>query len=410
MITRARLLPRARRALPRARSETRPAGRRPAPVEFLREEAGGRHRRCSSRRSSRWSGRTGLAATATTTSGHATRGSGSLDLHHWVNDGLMALFFFVVGLEIKRELVDRRAARPPRGGAAGARRARRRGAAGAHLRRDRRRGGEGAAGWAIPAATDIAFAVGVLALLGDRVSAGAQLFLLDDRDRRRHRRDRDHRGLLLRRRRAGLARARPPRLWSASSRCARRRAGVAGLRAARRRVWVAVHESGVHATIAGVALGLLTPARPVAARRARRSSTACTRSARSSSCRCSRSPTPASTSAAACSATRSASRLALGDRRRARASASSLGDLRGATLLALRVGWGDAARRRARAGRSSGVGGARRASASPSRCSSPSSRSTDDRRSSSRRRSASSPARSRAACSALRCCSRRGAR
>ena len=103
---------------------------------------------------------------------------GPLDLHHWVNDGLMALFFFVVGLEIKRELVagelrDRRAAALPAIAAVG----------GVALPiaifvaadRGRRRA---PAGWAIPAATDIAFAVGVLALLGDRVSAGARLFLL----------------------------------------------------------------------------------------------------------------------------------------------------------------------------------------------------------------------------------------
>ena len=93
-----------------------------------------------------------------------------LDLRHWVNDGLMAVFFFVVGLEIKRELVagelrDRRAAR--------CRSSRR--SAGWRVpallflaldRRQRRRRGLGD-----PVATDIAFAVGVLALLGDRVPA-----------------------------------------------------------------------------------------------------------------------------------------------------------------------------------------------------------------------------------------------
>ena len=110
-----------------------------------------------------------------------TLGAGSLaireDLRHWVNDGLMALFFFVVGLEIKRELVagelrDRRAAALPAMAAIG-------GVllpAGVFLAIIG--GGEAASGWAIPMATDIAFAIGVLALLGDRVSDGVKLLLL----------------------------------------------------------------------------------------------------------------------------------------------------------------------------------------------------------------------------------------
>ena len=90
------------------------------------------------------------------------------DLQHWVNDGLMALFFFVVGLEIKRELVagelsDRRAATLPALAAVG------RGVVPAIVFVLIAGGGEAASGWAIPMATDIAFAVGVLALLGDRV-------------------------------------------------------------------------------------------------------------------------------------------------------------------------------------------------------------------------------------------------
>ena len=87
------------------------------------------------------------------------------DLQHWVNDGLMAVFFFVVGLEIKRELVtgelrDRRTAALPIIAAVG----------GAILPvaifLALTAGAGGAEGWGIPMATDIAFAIGVLRLLG----------------------------------------------------------------------------------------------------------------------------------------------------------------------------------------------------------------------------------------------------
>ena len=87
-------------------------------------------------------------------------------LVHWVNDALMTIFFFVVGLEIKRELVtgelrDRSRAALPAVAAIGGMVV-----PGAALRRDQRRAVSGLDGWAIPMATDIAFAVGVLALLG----------------------------------------------------------------------------------------------------------------------------------------------------------------------------------------------------------------------------------------------------
>jgi NhaA family Na+:H+ antiporter len=98
-------------------------------------------------------------------------------LVHWVNDALMTVFFFVVGLEIKRELVtgelrDRHRAALPAIAALGGM------VMPALLFVAINVGGQGLDGWAIPMATDIAFAVGVLALLGPRVPSGLKLFLL----------------------------------------------------------------------------------------------------------------------------------------------------------------------------------------------------------------------------------------
>jgi len=112
---------------------------------------------------------------------HLTLGLGDAsitnDARHWVNDGLMAVFFFVVGLEVKRELVvgelrDRRTAALPVVAALGGM------AVPALLFAACNLGGAGARGWAIPMATDIAFVVGVMALLGDRVPRGVKLFVL----------------------------------------------------------------------------------------------------------------------------------------------------------------------------------------------------------------------------------------
>src|SRR5690349_7901345 len=99
-------------------------------------------------------------------------------LQHWVNDALMVIFFFVVGLEIKYELVngdlrDPKTAALPIVAAVGGMLV----PAGLYLALNPP-GSDGSAGWGIPMATDIAFAVGVLGVLGRRIPSAARLFLL----------------------------------------------------------------------------------------------------------------------------------------------------------------------------------------------------------------------------------------
>ena len=187
----------------------------------------------------------------------------SMDLRHFVNEALMALFFFVVGLEIKRELVTgelrtwQRAALPAVAAVGGM-------IVPALLYLAVNAGSAGARGWGVPMATDIAFAVGVLALLGSRVPPNLKIFLLtlaivDDI------------GAIL-----VIALVYSGDVnFIALAVVAGLILAMAALRAFRVDwmptfvvlgilVWVFVYESGLHATIAGVVLGLLAPARPLA--------------------------------------------------------------------------------------------------------------------------------------------------
>lgn len=180
-------------------------------------------------------------------------------LQHWVNDALMTLFFFVVGLEIKYELVhgdlrDPRTAALPIIGAVGGM------VVPALLYLAVAGGGPARDGWGIPMATDIAFAVGVLGVLGRRIPSAARLFLLtlaivDDigaivviaifYTADLHLEWLAVALALV----AAMAALRAARVWAIPVYVV---LGVA--------TWFAMLESGVHATLAGVAIGLLTPA------------------------------------------------------------------------------------------------------------------------------------------------------
>ncbi len=99
-----------------------------------------------------------------------------MGLAHWVKDGLMTIFFFVVGLEIKREVVlgelssFRKASLPVMAALGGS-------IVPALIYYSFNRTGEAASGWGVPMATDIAFALGILALFGKRVPIGLKVFL-----------------------------------------------------------------------------------------------------------------------------------------------------------------------------------------------------------------------------------------
>ena len=183
-------------------------------------------------------------------------------LKEWVNDGLMVIFFFVVGMEIKREVVagelsGGRKVWAPIAAAAG-------GMIVPVIIFLALVDGETAReGWAIPMATDIAIAVGVVTLVGSRVPTGLKVLLLALAIGRRHRGDRRHRRVLhgqhrpcrhSRSRSAMLALVMLMNFNGIKLVPLYIAVGLVG--------WMAAHESGVHPTILGVALGVMTPLQP----------------------------------------------------------------------------------------------------------------------------------------------------
>lgn len=182
-------------------------------------------------------------------------------LRHWINDGLVTLFFFVVGLEIKREFVEGELSAPgaavlPLAAALGGM------VVPAAIYLTLASGPQSSAGWGVVMATDIAFVVGCLALLGDKAPNSLRIFVLalaiiDDI------------GAIL-----VIAVGYSHGFQAVPFAAALGGIGVSalmqwlGVRAmlpywiAGIATWAALHESGIHPTIAGVALGLLTPTRP----------------------------------------------------------------------------------------------------------------------------------------------------
>lgn len=192
---------------------------------------------------------------------HVGAGTHALEfsLHFFVNDVLMAIFFFVVGLEIRREmhageLSDLRRATLPIVAAIGGM------AVPALIYVALNSSGDALRGWGVPMATDIAFAVGVLALLGKRISPSLRVFLLalaiiDDIGAIVVIAVFYSSGIEL----GGIAVAALGILTILGL----QRLGVRGVPAylvPAAIVWAGVYSAGIHPTIAGVIIGLLTPA------------------------------------------------------------------------------------------------------------------------------------------------------
>ena len=183
-----------------------------------------------------------------------------LTLHHWINDGLMVIFFFVVGLEVKRELVVgelstvEKATLPVAAAIGGM-------ALPAVLFFLFNMGGEAARGWGIPMATDIAFALGVLAIFGARVPLGLKVFLtaLAIAD--------DMGAVAV----IALFYTEDIRIVALLAAAILLAALFVAVRFKLRfgfqlllmiGVWLAVFASGVHATVAGILLAMVIPVRP----------------------------------------------------------------------------------------------------------------------------------------------------
>ncbi len=184
----------------------------------------------------------------------------ALSFGHWINDGLMALFFFVVGLEIKREVLVgelsswKKAVLPVAAALGGM-------LLPAVLYFAVNSQGPSSRGWAIPMATDIAFAVGILALLGPRVPTGLKIFLTalaiaDDLGAvlviALFYSDRLSIGPMIA---AGVFLG----LIVLASRLRVKRVAVYAVLVMA--VWLAVLASGIHATVAGILLAMVVPVR-----------------------------------------------------------------------------------------------------------------------------------------------------